>query len=167
MTHSGSFSISRSPEEVFALLSKPEWFAAAMPDFESITIQDATHFTMRTAFALGEIKGHTNLAMELCRLSPPNRVEYCGLATIAGGPLRLAIDFQLEAQNGTTEVSWQGDVKLGGMLAKMAGTLLDTVGRRNFGRMAENLQARLHRDSVDADGNTGAIAAPPEPDVEI
>jgi carbon monoxide dehydrogenase subunit G len=167
MTHNGSFNVARSPEEVVALLSNPEWFAPTMPDFESMTTQDATHFTMRTVFAIGEIKGHANLAMELVPTSQPNRVEYKGAATIAGGPLRLAMAFQLDARDNTTEVRWQGEVTLGGMLAMMAGTLLDTMGRQNFDRMAERLQVRLQPETLAAHEEPAPDGSPSEPDFDI
>lgn len=167
MTHSGSFTVARSPEEVFGLLSNPEWFAPAMPDFESMTLQDATHFTMRTAFAMGEIKGHANLAMELLQTSQANKVDYKGLATIAGGPLRMAVGFQLDARDNTTVVDWQGDVTLGGMLAMMAGTLLDTMGRQTFDRMAERLQYRLQPELTAPGEDSVAVKPQAESDFDI
>lgn len=167
MTHSGSFSVARSPEEVFGLLSNPKWFAPAMPDFESMAIQDATHFTMRIVIAMGEIKGNANLAMELLQTSQANRIEYRGTTTIAGGPLRLAVSFQLDAQDNTTVVNWQGDVTLGGMLAMMAGTLLDTMGRQTFDRMAERLQLRLQPAPPAAIEDSVAMAPLSEPDFDI
>ena len=167
MTHSGSFTVASSPEEVFDLLSNPEWFAPAMPDFDSMTKQDATHFTMRTVIALGEIKGHANLAMELLQTSQVNRVEYRGSATIAGGPLRLAVSFQLDAQDDTTVVNWHGDVTLGGMLAMMAGNLVESMGRQNFERMAERLQLRLQSEPLAASDEPAASMPPQEPDFDI
>jgi carbon monoxide dehydrogenase subunit G len=167
MTHSGSFSVGRSSEEVLSLLSNPEWFAQAMPDLESVALQDATHFTLRTVFAMGEIKGHADLAMELLQNSPATRVEYRGLATIAGGPLRLAIVFGLDARDNTTEVNWQGDVTLGGMLAMMAGNLLDTMGRQTFDRMTERLQLLLQPESFAANAEKAASMPSQEPDFDI
>lgn len=169
MTHSGSFSVARSPEEVFGLLSNPDWFAPAMPDFESMTKQDVSHFTMRTVIAIGEIKGHANFAMELLPTSPTNRVEYRGSATIAGGPLRLAIDFQLDPRGEMTDINWQGDVTLGGMLAMMAGTLVDTMGRQTFDRMAERLQRGLQGEPLTLWGEPAVDGpGPPSgPDFEI
>lgn len=167
MTHSGSFSVARSQEGVVALLSNPEWFAPAMPDFESMTLQDATHFTMRTVFAIGQIKGHADLAMELLPMSQENRVEYRGSATISGGQLRLAVNFQLGPRGEMTDVNWQGDVTLGGMLAMMAGTLLDTMGRENFDRMAERLQLRLQPQPPATSEESAASAPLPGPDFDI
>jgi len=167
MIHSGAFRVRRTTDEVFDLLSNPERFAPAMPDFESMRPLDATHFTMRTVIAIGEIKGHANLAMELVRAERPSRVEYRGSAIIAGSPLLLAIDFQVSAKDEVTDVSWQGEVKLEGMLALMAGTLFETMGRQNFERMGENLQVNLHQGLFAVNGNAGAAATPSEPDFDI
>lgn len=167
MTHSGCFTVDRSPQEVFSLLSNPEWFAPAMPDFESMTKLDATHFTLRTVIAMGEIKGNANLAMELLRTSEANRVDYRGSATIAGGPLRLGVGFQLDARDNTTVVNWQGEVTLGGMLAMMAGTLLDTMGRQTFDRMAERLRLRLQPEPLPASEQPAAGTPSSEPDFDI
>ncbi len=167
MIHSGVFRVRRTTDEVFDLLSNPERFAPVMPDFESMSLLDATHFTMRTVIAIGEIKGHANLAMELLQAERPSRVEYRGMATIAGSPLRLAIDFQISANEEMTDVAWQGEVKLEGMLAMIGGTLVGTVGRENFERMGENLQIRLRRDPVAASGDTGTAVTPSEADFDI
>ena len=166
MTHSGAFSVRRSVEEVFDLLSNPERFAPLMPDFESMTMQDATHFTMRTVIAIGEIKGHANLAMELLPASG-KRVGYAGSATIAGGPLRTAIDFQIKPQEEMTEVVWQGEVTLGGALATMAENLLESMGRRNFDRMAERLQLSLQDEPLTTGEPQSASAPPAAVDFEI
>jgi uncharacterized protein len=167
MTHYGSFCVRRSPDEVFVLLSDPEQFAPLMPDFESIVMQDATHFTMRTVIAIGEIQGHANLSMELLQASRPARVEYCGSATIAGGPLHMAISFQLSPRDEMTDVKWQGEVTLGGLLAMMAGNLVETMGRKNFENMAERLQSGLQAAPIGPSEDTASGSAMPEPDFEI
>jgi uncharacterized protein len=160
MIHSGTFSVRRAVEEVFELLSNPQRFAPLMPDFESMTMQDATHFSLRTVIAIGEIKGHAKLAMELLRALRPAQVAYAGSAVIAGSPLRMAIDFQINPREEVTEVLWQGQVTLEGMLAMMAGNLLETMGRQNFDRMAENLICSLQQGPL-ASGGVSSISMPP------
>ena len=167
MTHSGAFSVRRSVEQVFDLLSNPERFAPLMPDFESMTMQDATHFTMRTVFAIGEIRGHANLAMELLQASRPERVGYSGSATIAGSSLRMAIDFQINRREDITDVTWQSEVTLDGPLALMAGTLVETMGRQNFDRMAERLQVSLQDEPLTTGEAQSASAPPAAVDFEI
>lgn len=167
MTHSGAFSIRRTPDEVFDLLSNPERFAPLMPDFESMAMQDASHFTMRTVIAIGEIKGHADLFMELLEASRPTRVEYRGSATIAGSQLRLAIWFQISSLADATEVNWGGQVALEGMLALMAGELVEGMGRHNFDRMAGNLRRSLQDEPLAPAEERIAAPHPSELDFDI
>jgi carbon monoxide dehydrogenase subunit G len=147
MNHSGTFLTTRSAEEVFDLVADPQRFATLLPDFESISIQDATHFSMRIVIAVGQIKGHANLAMERRETLRPSHLEYRGQGIVAGSELTFAMQFQLAPAETATEVSWQGEVSINGKLAFMAGSLIESMGRRNFESMAEQLQNRLQEDN--------------------
>lgn len=78
MNHAGTFLTTRTADEVFDLLANPERFAPLLPDFESMAVQDTTHFTVRIVIAVGEINGHANLAMELREAVRPSTVRYAG-----------------------------------------------------------------------------------------
>ncbi len=143
MNHSGMFLASRSAEVVFDLLSDPQRFAPLLPDFESMLAEDATHFTVRIAIAVGQINGYANLAMELCEAALPSRVEYRGQGIVAGSQLNLNLQFDIAPSDNGAAVSWRGEFSLNGMLALMAGHLLEPMGRRNFQRMAERIQNEL------------------------
>lgn len=157
MNHSGRFLTTRSAEEVFQLVSNPERFAPLLPDFESLSVRDATRFTMRIAIAVGQISGHVNLAMELRDALGPVGVEYRGHGIVAGSQLTFAMQFQLTPFQAGTEVNWQGEVAVEGMLALMAGSMIDDLGRRNFDSMAEQLQNKLREDTTDTSN------LPPDP----
>ena len=143
MNHSGMFIAGRSVEEVFDLLSDPQRFAPLLPDFESLLVEDATHFTVRIAIVVGQINGHANLAMELCEAARPSRVEYRGQGIVAGSQLNLNLQFDIAASDDGAAVSWRGEFSLNGMLALMVGQQLELMGRRNFQRMAERVQSEL------------------------
>lgn len=143
MIHSGTFTSSKPVEEVFAFLANPELFAPMMPDFESMTMQDATHFLLRIVIQAGPITGHANLNMESQTSAPSGPVVYDGQAIIAGSPLRLRLEFVLDRAEATTMVNWRGEVALGGSLALLAGGLLESTGRNNFERMAQKLHDHL------------------------
>jgi carbon monoxide dehydrogenase subunit G len=155
MTHSGSFLTKRSSEDVFDLVANPERFTPLLPNFESMVTQDATHFTMRIAIAVGQINGHANLAMELQEAVRPSHVEYRGNGIVAGSQVNLGIQFQVVAAAESTEVTWRGEVTLDGMLALMAGDFIETMGRSNFDLMAERLQNSLRKEA------SGSPAEPP------
>jgi uncharacterized protein len=159
MTHFGTFLTNRAADEVFDLLANPERFALLLPDFESMSVQDETHFTVRIVIAVGEIGGHASLAMELREALRPSDVEYTGEAMIAGSPLELWLRFQIASSEGTTEVRWQGEFLLDGTLALMAGGLIDSMGRKNFERMAKHIQNALRDEVV-----PGETFPPPTPE---
>ena len=159
MTHSGSFLTSRSTEEVFDLLANPERFAPLLPDFESMSLQDPTRFTVRIVIAVAQINGHANLAMELREAVPPSLVEYLGVGIVAGSQLNLRLRFHLAPSDDMTAVNWQGEFLLDGMLALMAGSLIEPMGRKHFDLMAERLRNSLRPVGSPAD-------TAPEPDTE-
>lgn len=159
MTYSGTFLTPRSADEVFDLLVNPERFAPLLPDFESMSPQDPTHFTVRIVIAVAQINGYTNLAMELREAVRPSLVEYCGQGIVAGSQLTLRLRFQVAPSDDMTEVYWQGEFSLDGMLAFMAGSLIEPMGRNNFDRMAERLSNSLR--PVESPADTA-----PEPDTE-
>jgi len=127
-----------------------------------MTMQDATHFTIRTLLDIGRINGRINLSMELSEASRPQRVGYRGHGVIAGSPLQFELGFRITPVDGMTEIQWHGEVRLNGSLIFLAGDLLDTMSRQNFGRMADSLQCTLRRLSLSsASGETSL------PDFEI
>jgi carbon monoxide dehydrogenase subunit G len=167
MIHSGNFLVSRSAEAAFDLVASPEQFAPLLPDFESMIAQDATHFTLRLAVSAGPINGDVNLAMEVCEVLRPSRVEYRGQGVIAGGPLTMTLRFQFAPALEGTELNWQGEVTLGGALAFMAGDLLEAMGRQNFDWMAERLRDCLNQEAPASPKQPPLIDLPPDFDPEI
>jgi carbon monoxide dehydrogenase subunit G len=161
MNHSGTFLTTRSAEYVFDLVADPQRFAPLLPDFESMSIQDATHFTLRIVIAVGQMSGHVKLAMELRAAVKPENVEYRGQGIVAGSQLTFAMGFELTRSGEATEVSWQGEVSVDGMVALMAGSMIDELGRRNLDAVAEQLQNKLREDTVDGTV-TPAAATDPE-----
>ena len=143
MIHSGTFLTTRSADRVFDLLADPQRFAPLLPDFESMAVQDASHFSLQIAISVAQISGHANLAMELFEAVRPRRVLYRGQGIVAGSQLELNLQFHIARSTESTEVNWQGEFSLGGMVAWMAGHLIEPMGRRNFELMAERLQNGL------------------------
>jgi carbon monoxide dehydrogenase subunit G len=146
MNHSGTFFATASADRAFNVLANPEHFAPQFPDFESMVIQDETHFAIRIAITVGQISGHVNLAMELAEAERPAIVAYRGQGMVAGSSLTFAMQFRISPIEDTSEVNWRGEIAVDGMLALMAGGMIEEMGRRNLELMAERLQNRLRED---------------------
>jgi carbon monoxide dehydrogenase subunit G len=139
----GEFETERTPEEVYDFLTDPEKFAPLLPDFQSMTRQDATHFTVKVNVGISYIRGAADMKMELTRADRPTRAQYKGQGSVSGGNVALTAGFDLLAAGAGTKVAWQGEAQIFGGLASMAGGLLEPLGKKNVQKLIDGLRAAL------------------------
>jgi carbon monoxide dehydrogenase subunit G len=139
----GEFEVPRKPEEVYAFLTDPEKFAPLLPDFQGVTVQDPTHFTVKVNVGISYIKGVADLKMELAEADRPKRAQYKGQGSVAGGNVSMVAGFDLVPAGAGTKVAWQGEAQIFGRLASVAGGLLEPLGRKQVQKLIDGLQAAL------------------------
>jgi uncharacterized protein len=143
---SGEFEVKKSQDDVFAFLTDPNKFASLLPDFQSLAVQDATHFTIKVNVGISYIKGTADLKMELAEADRPRRAQYKGQGGVAGGNVTLVASFDLKPgapNNNGTKVIWQGEAQIFGRLASVAGGLLEPLGKKQVQKLIDGLQAAL------------------------
>jgi carbon monoxide dehydrogenase subunit G len=140
---SGEFAVKRSPEEVYDFLTDPSKFAPLLPEYQGMTIQDATHFTVKVNVGISHIKGVAEVKMQLAQAERPTRAQYKGDGRVAGGNVSLVAGFDLLAADGGTKVVWQGDAQIFGRLTSVAGGLLEPLGKKQVQKLIDGLQAAL------------------------
>ena len=139
----GEFEVQRTPEEVYDFLTDPNKFCPLLPDYQSMTLQDATHFTVKVNVGISYIKGIADVKMELAQADRPKRAQYKGQGSVAGGNVALVAGFDLSSQGAGTKVAWQGDAQIFGRLTSVAGGLLEPLGRKQVQKLIDGLQAAL------------------------
>jgi uncharacterized protein len=139
----GEFEVQKTPEEVYDFLTDPKKFAPLLPDFQGMTQQDATHFTVKVNVGISYIKGTAEVKMELAEADRPRRAQYKGQGSVAGGNVSLTAGFDLSAANAGTKVAWQGEATVFGRLTSVAGGLLEPLGRKNVQKLIDGLQSAL------------------------
>ncbi len=139
----GEFEVQRTPEEVYDFLTDPNKFCPLLPDYQSMTLQDATHFTVKVNVGISYIKGIADVKMELTQADRPKRAQYKGQGSVAGGNVALVAGFDLSSQGAGTKVAWQGDAQIFGRLTSVAGGLLEPLGRKQVQKLIDGLQAAL------------------------
>ncbi len=139
----GQFEVQRPQEEVYDFLTDPQKFGPLLPDFQGMTVQNDRHFTVRVNVGISYIRGTADVKMELAQASRPNRAEYKGLGSVAGGNVSLTAGFDLAPAGGGTKVSWQGEAQIFGRLTSVAGGLLEPLGKKNVQKLIDGLQAAL------------------------
>ena len=139
----GDFEVARSPEEVYDFLTDPHKFAPLLPDFQGMEVQDERHFAVKVNVGISYIKGTANLKMELAEATRPNRAQYKGQGSVAGGNVSLTAGFDLAPVGGGTKVAWQGEAQIFGRLISVAGGLLEPLGKKYVQKLIDGLQAAL------------------------
>jgi len=163
---SGEFTTLRTPEEVFDFLSDPNRFGPLLPDFQSMSMQDATHFTVKVKVGVGNIRGSAEIQMELSEAVKPLRAQYKGQGSAVGSRVTVSAGFDLSALPEGTKVAWQGETSVFGKLASMAGGMLEPVGKKNIQKLIDGLQKALTWPPALVASRETQSAAPPTAPVE-
>ncbi|MGA2335233.1 MAG: SRPBCC domain-containing protein [Terriglobales bacterium] len=156
---SGEFEVKKKPEEVYAFLTDPNRFAPLLPDFQGVSVEDATHFTVMVKVGISYIKGTAHVKLELSESDHPRRAQYKGQGSVAGGNVTMVAGFDLSpiadgSAQGTvdgtalvtvlgTKVKWQGEAQLFGRLTSVAGGLIEPLGKKSIQKLIDGLQAAL------------------------
>ncbi len=139
----GAFEVQRSPEEVFDFLTDPSKFAPLLPDYKGLLVTDAEHFTVKVNVGISYIKGIADVKMHLSEANRPQRAQYKGQGSVAGGNVSMVAGFDLSAAGSGTKVAWQGEAQIFGRLASVAGGLLEPLGKKQVQKLIDSLQAAL------------------------
>ena len=157
----GEFDVKRSPEEVYDFLTDPQKFGPLLPDFQGMSVQDPTHFTVKVNVGVSYIKGAAEVKMTLAEAERPRRAKYTGQGSVPGGGANIVAGFDLAGVNGGTKVTWVGEAQVLGRLTSIAGGLLEPLGKKNVQRLIDALQAAL---TAQAEAAAPAQAPPPDGD---
>lgn len=167
----GEFTAPRTPEDVYEFLADPNKFGPLLPEFESMTVQDATHFTVKVRVGVGNIRGTAEIKMELAEATRPQRALYKGRGTAVGSQITISAGFDLAPLPESTRVAWQGEANVFGKLASMAGGMLEPVGKKNIQKLIDGLRWALSMPVAEASAAVAqpvaeVVAAIPVPAVE-
>lgn len=139
----GEFEVKKNPEEVYDFLTDPNRFAPLLPEFQAVTVQDPTHFTVKVNVGVSYIKGAADVKIELAESQRAQRAQYKGQGSMAGGNVAVVAGFDLAAVDGGTRVNWQGEAQVFGRLTSVAGGLLEPLGKKQIQKLINGLQAAL------------------------
>lgn len=139
----GEFTTPRRRQEVYEFLTDPQRFAPLLPEFEGLSVQDATHFTVRVKVGIAHIRGTAEVKMHLKESDSPRHALYSGMGGMAGGNVNITAAFDLDEVGEGTKVIWKGEAQIFGRLASMAGGILEPLGRKNIQKLVDGLQSAL------------------------
>jgi carbon monoxide dehydrogenase subunit G len=140
---SGEFEVAKTPDEVFDFLTDPNKFAPLLPEYQGLSMQDPTHFSVKVNVGVSYIKGVADVKLELTEADKPRRAVYKGQGAVAGGNVSMVAGFDLAANSAGTKVSWNGEAQVFGRLTSVAGGLLEPLGKKQVQKLIGGLQEAL------------------------
>jgi carbon monoxide dehydrogenase subunit G len=140
----GSYTLSGSPERVYAKLLDPEILAQCMPGCQQLVAAEDGTYNMKMKVALAALSGDFNGKIAITDQVPNTsyRLKVDGTGRI--GFLKGDGELQFSSTPDTrTLVSYTGEVQAGGTLAAVGQRLLDTTARMMIRRFFEKLETLL------------------------
>ena len=126
------------PERVFELLTSPAVIAAAMPAVRSHQVVDADHWIAKVKPPLPLAPALT-IRFAVLERRPPRHARLHA----HGGGADVTSTFDLEADDGGTVMRWRTELRLGGVLGRLAGPGGEAVARRQADRTLDEVTRRL------------------------
>jgi len=126
------------PERVFALLTDPDVIASAMPAMRGHTVIDADHWEAKVKPPL-PLAPSIRIRFEVQERRPP---EHAAMHAHGGGA-DVHSTFDLAPDGEGTVMRWRAELRLSGVLERVAGGGLDAVAQRQAARTLDALEQAL------------------------
>jgi uncharacterized protein len=136
---SGSSALPVPRERAYAMMQDPQVLAGAMPGCESLERIGPDEYRMKMKMAMASMSGAFDGKVRISEQQPPSSfkltVEGTGKIGFMKGEGLLTLR---EAGEGT-EVSYEGDVQVGGTIAAVGQRLIDATARMMIKRFFDKL----------------------------
>jgi carbon monoxide dehydrogenase subunit G len=158
MKLAGNYRIAAPREAVWRALLDPEVMQRILPGCEKLQPAGEHRYTAQVRAGVGSIRGSFSGEVSLSELDPPNAYTLrshmkAGVGFVEGvGRLQLA-DAEQAGETPlppATVIDYSGEVKVGGMLASIAGRLIEAAARKNMDEMFARLGHELAPAQLDA-----------------
>jgi hypothetical protein len=143
MKLSGTHTFSAPPDKVWTAINDPEILAKALPGCERLEPDGPDRFKAVVSFGLAAITGKYAGSVELAEKVPPHsmvlKMEGKGIPGFVKGSGRL----ELRAKGKQTELSYEGEAQVGGMIAAVGQRMIEAAARKIVSQFFEKFAAQV------------------------
>jgi carbon monoxide dehydrogenase subunit G len=136
---SGSYVLPLPPAEAYKKLQDPEVLAAAMPGCESLEKIGDNEYRMKMKMALASLSGNFDGKVQITSSVPPESFKLMVEGTGKVGFMKGEGLLKFTAKDGGTEVSYEGDVQVGGTIAAVGNRLIDATAKMMIKRFFDKV----------------------------
>jgi carbon monoxide dehydrogenase subunit G len=144
LQYSGEEQIPADQATVWAFVNDPERIGRCLPDVQTVTVHDPTHFDAVVGVAVGPVRGRFTFKFEL---QPDEAARRMNLK-ISGGGFGSAVDLTagadvLPGEGANTVLRWDGSAVMRGPVAAVGGRVLDAQARKLITQTFGNVRQQL------------------------
>ncbi|MEM0349677.1 MAG: carbon monoxide dehydrogenase subunit G [Candidatus Caldarchaeum sp.] len=143
MKLSDKFVVSADRGKVFKFVTDPDSFVKLIPDLQSYEKIDDKNFKVVFKIGLGMIKGNLNMSFRFEEIREPEFVKISGHGSGMQSTADLTLNLNLNTVDGGTEVAWDADVAVGGLVASVGSRLMESTTKSKIKEIVEGLKREL------------------------
>ncbi len=157
MRISGSSHLTARPEEVYQALNEPAVLVRSIPGCQRLQAFEENAYTVTVAAGVGSIKGVYDGRVRLTDQQPPTSFRLQAEGAGAPGTVSAEVLMTLrDADGGGTELTYDADATVGGMIGGVGQRMIAGVAKRTAGEFFGNVDALLSgAGPAAADGGPG------------
>jgi carbon monoxide dehydrogenase subunit G len=152
----GSYPLPVTPERAYELLQDPEVLAQCMPGTERLVKIGSDEYEMKMKMVISAVQGLFAGKVRIADQKPPEQFRLIVEGSGKVGFMRGDGLLTLSSASATTEVHYEGEVHVGGVIAGVGQRLLDTTAKIVIRKFFEKLTASVGQ-------ATQVVAAPLSP----
>jgi len=141
MKIAGSSSLAVPIERAYEMMQDPETLARAMPGCESLERIGPDEYRMKMKMAMASISGAFEGKVRITDQQPPSSFKLVVEGTGKIGFMKGDGLLKLAPSGEGTEVSYEGDVQVGGAIAAVGQRLIDATAKMMIRRFFDKLRA--------------------------
>ena len=154
MKISGSFKLNGKKEQVWKALNNPDILKQCIPGCESFKKESDTIFNATATNQIGPMNATFSGKVTLSNIKKNQSYTLSGEGQSSVGFVNGSADVKIKEENGTTTLSYEVDVNVGGKIAQLGSRLIDGVAKKMsdyfFGRFSD-LVSPIKKEEKDTD----------------
>jgi carbon monoxide dehydrogenase subunit G len=139
MKLSGSSTLAVPPERAYEMMQDPEVLARAMPGCESLESIGPDEYRMKMKLAMASISGAFDGKVRITDKQPPTGFKLIVEGTGKIGFMKGEGLLKLSPAGEGTEITYEGDVQVGGTIAAVGQRLIDVTAKMMIKRFFDKL----------------------------
>ena len=139
----GTHLLPGTPQQVWELLNDPARLAKCLPGCEKLEPAGPDRYKVAIKYALAAFSGNYSGSVELSEKKPPHALRMKLEGKGAPGFMKAEGTLELVEKHGQTEVRYEGDAQVGGLIAAVGQRMMEGAGKKIIQQFFESVAAQL------------------------